>query len=264
MLKQMLFSAALAALSMSTAQAALSPPDATLDGDKIEVKQDQMQSGYIGETRDMTMTIINAQGEQSERKLRFEGWEGINRHDKTILHFSAPADLKGTALLTHEQGDGDDDQWLWLPAAERVKRIASSNKSGSFMGSEFAYEDLVVRQLDKYSFKYLGDEVIDGKDCYVIERTPRSKTSGYSKVIRWRMKDNLQELRTDYYDRKSELLKQRLMEGHHLVDGYWRVTKITVKNVQTSKSSTLSFDKVKIKVALPANRFSPQEFMGAE
>jgi hypothetical protein len=243
------------------AVAALKPADPALSGEDIEIKQDKMQSGYVGETRDMTMTLINAQGQQSEHRLRFEGFEGEARRDRTIVRFDHPANLKGTALLTYEQGEGDDDQWLFLPAIKRVKRIASSNQSGSFMGSEFAYEDLVVRQVDKYVFRYLGDEVIDGKDCYVIEHVPKNKKSGYSKVVRWRMKDNLQELRSDYYDRKGELLKQRFLEGHRFVDGYWRVSRITVKNVQTNKSSILSLENVRLRVTLPKDRFSVQDFM---
>jgi outer membrane lipoprotein-sorting protein len=242
------------------ALADIRPGDPALTGQGIEQKQDQMQSGYKGETRVMTLTLINAQGQESVRKLSFQGVEEADRREKTVIHFEFPPDVKGTALLTHERGAEDDDQWLYLPAIKRTKRIASSNKSGSFMGSEFAYEDMVVRQLDKYSFRYLGDETVDGKDCYVIEQTPKNASSGYSKMIRWRMKDSLQELRTDYYDRKGELLKQRAMSGHHLVDGFWRAARISVKNVQTSKASTLSFDDVKLKVDLPAHRFTVQQF----
>lgn len=251
------------AIAPFVADAAMRSPTPGMTGDEIERRQDKMQSGYVGETRDMTLTLINAQGAQSVRKLAFNGFEGTTRHDKTLLVFSYPADMKGTMLLTHEQADKDDDQWLYLPAVKRVKRIASANQSGSFMGSEFAYEDLIVRQIDKYTFRYIGDEVIDGKDCYVIERIPKNKNSGYSRVVRWRMKDNLQELRTDYYDRKGELLKRRMMEGHRLIDGFWRVRKISVVNVQTNKKSTITFDDVKLKVALPEQKFSVQQ-LGAD
>jgi len=201
---------------------------------------------------------------QSVRKLTFAGFEGRDRQEKTRVTFTYPPDMKGSSLLTHEHGQEDDDQWLFLPEIKRVKRIASANQSGSFMGSEFAYEDLVVRQLDKYTFNYLGDETVDGKDCYVIERIPRNKNSGYSKVVRWRMKDNLQELKSSYYDRKGDLLKERLMEGHHLVDGFWRVRQITVTNVQTNKKSMLAFDNVKLKLNLPEREFSVQEFNAAQ
>lgn len=244
-------------------QAELRTADPALNGYDIEVKQDQMQSNYVGEVRQMTLTLINAQGKESVRKLVFEGFEGLSRRDKTKVTFTYPADMKGAALLTHENGEGDDDQWLYLPAVKRTKRIASSNQSGSFMGSEFSYEDLVVRQLDKYNFRYIGDETIEGKDCFVVERIPKNKKSGYSRVVRWRMKDNLQELRTDYYDRKGDLLKTRMMHGHHLVDGFWRVQKIEVANAQTNKKSTLTFDEVKLKVQIPEDHFSTQSLDSA-
>ncbi len=246
------------------ASASLLPATPYLSGEEIEIKQDQMQTGYIGETRTMTLTLGNAQGEESVRKVAFEGYEGDGRKDKTVLRFTYPADLKGTSLLTYEQGDKDDDQWLYLPSIKRVKRIASSNQSGSFMGSEFAYEDLVARQIDKFTSRYLGEEEVDGKDCYVIESIPKNKNSGYSKVVRWRIKSNLQELKTDYYDRKGELLKQRKMEGYQKYDGFWRVKKIFVKNVQTNKYSILTFDEVKVKLNLPEHKFSVQEFSANE
>jgi outer membrane lipoprotein-sorting protein len=256
--------AATAAVTSLRAHAELRPPQPGLTGQALEEKQDQMQSGYVGETREMTLTLISVQGAESVRKVRFEGQEGVGRHDKSRLSFTYPADMDGAMLLTHEQAERDDDQWLYLPAVKRIKRIATANQSGSFMGSEFAYEDLVVRQLDKYEFRYIGDETIDGKDCYVIERTPKNRSSGYSRIVRWRMKDNLQELRSDYYDRKGELLKRRDMTGHRLVEGYWRVRSILVTNVQTGRKSRLSFDDVKLKVNLPAERFSVQEFNAAQ
>lgn len=246
------------------ALASLRPPAQGLDGMEIERRQDAMQSGYVGEIRSMTLTLFNAQNEQSVRKLTFTGFEGRERQEKTLLTFTYPVDMKGSSLLTHEHGEADDDQWLYLPEVRRVKRIASSNRSGSFMGSEFAYEDLVVRQLDKWDFSYVGDETIDGKDCYVVERTPKNRSSGYSKVRVWRMKDNLQELRSQYFDRKGELLKERVMEGHRLIDGFWRVRSITVSNVQTNKKSVLSFDDVKLKLSLPERQFSVQEFNAAQ
>jgi hypothetical protein len=259
-----LLASVLAATVATASAGSLTPPESSLTGEEIEIRQDKMQSGYGAETRELTMTLVNAQGEQSQRKLRFEGFEGADQRDRTILRFNYPADVKGTALLTHEQGAGDDDQWLFLPAVQRVKRIASSNQSGSFVGSEFAYEDLVVGQLDKYTYRYVGDETIDGQACYVIEYVPKNKKSGYSKLTRWRIKDNLQELRTDFYDRKGELLKQRFIEGHRQVNGFWRVGKVTVKNVQTNKSSVLAFDQINIKVVLPESRFNVQEFMAAQ
>jgi hypothetical protein len=250
------------ALTPIAALAELQPGDPEHDGLALERRADQMEAGYIGEYRDMTLVMINAQGQEAVRQLSYEALEEPDRNDKTVIRFTFPPDTKGTTLLTHERGAEDDDQWLYLPSLKRVKRIASSNKSGSFMGSEFAYEDMVARQFQKYHFRYLRDEVVDGRDYYVIERTPKSANSGYSKVTRWLFKDNLQELKSDFYDRKGQLLKQRIMEGHHQVNGYWRVSKITVNNVQTGKSSVLTFDDVQVKVAQPARKFSVRGFGG--
>ncbi len=238
------------------ANADMRPPTPGIEALDIERKADEIQAGYIGEFRKMTLTLINAEGQESQRKLDFWGHEEPDRHDKTLVRFSFPPDIKDTALLTYEKGAEDDDQWLYLPALKRAKRIASSNKSGSFMGSEFAYEDLVVRQFEKYNFKYLGDDTVDGKDCYVMERTPKNSNSGYSKIIRWRYKDNLQEAKSQYFDRKGELIKERFLEGHHQVEGIWRSKKITVRNVQTKKASTLSFDEIKLKIPTDASMFT--------
>jgi hypothetical protein len=225
---------------------------------EIEVQADALQKDYKAERRQMTLTLINAQGQQSVRKVIYESLEGKDRQDKTLISFAYPPDLKGTSLLTYEHTVGDDDQWLYLPTLQRVKRIASSNKSGSFMGSEFAYEDLVARQLEKFDYRYLREEQVDARRCHVIERIPRDKNSGYSKIVQWRLADNLQELKSEYYDRKGELLKYRLMDGHHQVAGIWRANKITVTNVQTSKKSVLSFDEIAIKIDLPAGKFQVQ------
>jgi hypothetical protein len=256
-----LFGAASALLLSLAPATAVGPADTAADQVKareIEVQADALQKDYKAERRQMTLTLISAQGQQSVRKVTYESLEGADRQDKTLISFVYPPDMKGVSLLTYEHTVGDDDQWLYLPSLQRVKRIASSNKSGSFMGSEFAYEDLVVRQLENFDYRYLREEVVDGKRCHVIERLPRDKNSGYSKIIRWRLADSLQELKSEYYDRKGELLKVRIMEGHHQVAGIWRVNRITVTNVQTNKKSVLSFDEIAIKIDIPAGKFQVQ------
>lgn len=242
--------------SSFSSYAELQPPTAGLTAIDIERKADEMQAGYIGEARNTTLTLINTDGQESQRKLDFLGHEETDRHDKTIINFTYPPDIKDTALLTHENGSDDDDQWLYIPSLKRAKRIASSNKSGSFVGSEFAYEDLVIRQIEKYTFNYLGDDTVDGKPCYVIEKTPKNTTSGYSKIISWRYKDNYQEAKTEYFDRKGELLKKRSIEGYHQVEGFWRATKISMQNVQTNKASTLAFSDIQLKLPQEGSRFT--------
>jgi len=104
---------------------------------------------------------------------------------KSLTIFDMPADVKGTALLTFSHKTGNDDQWLYLPALKRVKRISSSNKSGPFMGSEFAYEDISSEEVEKYTYRYIRDEDFDGQATFVVERYPVDKKSGYTRQVVW-------------------------------------------------------------------------------
>ena len=115
----------------------------------------------------MTNTEIRHRG-RSETKH----WREQTRGDLSLVIFDTPADVKGTAFLSHTKKAGSDDQWLYLPALKRVKRIASSNQAGPFMGSEFAYEDISSQELEKYTYKYLRNEDYGGLDCFVVEYDP--------------------------------------------------------------------------------------------
>ena len=111
-------------------------------GMAITVEADKRNSGWGDSRVDMEMILRNRQGQESKRELRSRSLEKPDDGDWSMIIFDKPKDVKGTALLTHSHKVDPDDQWLFLPALKRVKRIASNNKSGPFMGSEFAYEDL--------------------------------------------------------------------------------------------------------------------------
>ena len=116
--------------------------------------------------------------------------------------FDKPRDVKGTAFLSFSHAVGADDQWLYLPALKRVKRIASRNKSGPFMGSEFAYEDLSSFEVEKYTYKFLRDETCEGGTCYVVEQYPVDKNSGYTRRVVWLDHNEYRVWKIDFYDRK--------------------------------------------------------------
>ena len=117
------------------------------------------------------MLIENSVGELSRREMRQMSLEVPTDGDKNIMVFDRPRDLKGTAILTFTHKTTPDEQWLYLPALKRVKRISSADKSGPFMGSEFAYEDLSSQEVEKYVYRYLRDESLEGELCFVVERT---------------------------------------------------------------------------------------------
>jgi hypothetical protein len=210
-------------------------------GQKIAVDAHNTNAGWATERSQLTMLLVSAQGDQTTRKLNIDTRELANDGDRSRVTFEWPADVKGTRMLTWSHKDGNDDQWLYLPAIKRVKRISASDKSGSFMGSEVAYEDLGSQEPEKYRYKWLADAKENGRDCWQLERVPVSKTSGYARHVVWMDKEWFLPVHIDYYDRKNELLKTSLYSGHQKYGKTWRVNKIEVANVQTKKKTVLTW-----------------------
>jgi outer membrane lipoprotein-sorting protein len=223
----------------------------------IMKQQDERNSGFKDYTASMIMVLKNAQGDETTRSLRAAALEVSNDGDKSHMVFDKPADVRGTAILTHSHAK-NDDQWLFLPAVKRVKRLNSNNKSGPFMGSEFAYEDLSSQMLEKYDYKHLRDEKCGELQCHVVERTPRYEHSGYTRQILWIDAKELRTFKIDYYDRKSELLKTLTQSGFKLHAGkFWRPETGTMVNHQTQKSTVLTFKDLVFGKGLKAGEFEP-------
>ena len=226
--------------------------------ENIEVakKSDKVTDGFESSIAKMEMILINASGQKSVRDMEMKTLEGENG-DKSISTFLSPADVKGTKTLTHEHIDRDDDQWLYLPALKRVKRIASRNKSGSFMGSEFSYEDIGNQNYQKYTYEGEAKEVeLNGVKCYKVSRVPIDKNSGYTKQIIWVDTANFLIQQIEYYDRKKELLKTATFSDYKQIDGIWRVGKIEMRNHQNDKSTILIWKEEKIKAGLSDKEFN--------
>ena len=206
------------------------------------------------------MILRNKQGQTSERELRIRMLEVPNDGDRSLCIFDSPADVKGTILLTYTHKEKPDDQWLYLPALERVRRIAAQNKSGSFVGSEFAYEDIATQTIEKYSYRWLRDEILDNQECHVIERRPLDpRDSGYRRQIVWIDAEHLRMLKVDYYDRKDSLLKTLTFKDYRrYLDRFWRPHDMTMVNHQTGKSSQLLWSEYSFGNGLSETDFKDQ------
>lgn len=212
--------------------------------------------GFGNFTARQTMILRNRQGQESQRQLRFRVIEMEGDGDRSMFVFDEPRDVKGTALLVHAHVEEDDDQWLYLPALKRVKRISSSNRSGSFMGSEFAYEDMSPQEVEKFTWRYLRDEPCKELTCTVSERIPTDKKSGYSRQLVWRDKDHLRIHKVEYYDRKNEHLKTLTLENYQqFLERYWYAEEMTMVNHQTGKSSVLMWSDYEFRTGLEARDF---------
>jgi len=215
---------------------------ATLEEQGLAIAQeaDMRDSGYKNYTNDVKMILKNKQGQESIREIRSKTLEVDGDGDKSMTIFDKPRDIKGTALLSFTHKEGADDQWLYLPALKRVKRIASDNKSGPFMGSEFAYEDITSQEVEKYTYKFLKDGTLDGMDVFVFERYPVDRKSGYTRQIIWMDKENYKERKIEYYDRKNALLKTLVFADYNLYrDKFYRAQDMHMVNHQTGKSTRL-------------------------
>ena len=228
----------LAALVQAPSPGAGATPEET--GRRIAEEARAREAGFGTYTARQTMILRNKQGQESRRRLRVKVLEVPGEGDKSLFVFDEPRDVQGTALLIHARKEDADDQWLYLPALKRVKRISSSNRSGSFMGSEFAYEDLTAQAVEKFSYRYLRDEPCGRQTCAVYERFPQDRKSGYKRQVVWRDKEELRVWKVEYYDRKDAHLKTlTLGDYQQYLDRYWRAAEMTMENHLTGKSTVL-------------------------
>jgi len=209
-------------------------------GRAIVEEADRRDSGWVDSTSNMRMILRNKQGQESERILRIKNREVEGDGDQSLTIFDTPRDVKGTAFLSYTHALTPDDQWLYLPALKRVKRISSSNKSGPFMGSEFAFEDLTSFEVEKYTYKWLRDESLDGIDCFVVEYYPAYKHSGYTRQVAWVNKTTYRPEKVEFYDRKDVLLKTLSYKGYKQYLGrFWRPDSMHMVNHQTGKETDI-------------------------
>ena len=213
---------------------------------------------------DSTMLLINDSGQTRERKsITLTKLQKNGIDSKLLVRFLSPADIKGTSFLQVEHAEGDDDQWIYLPALKKSRRLVASNKKDSFVGSDFSYGDILLPKVDFYRHTLLRTETIDGKECYVVESAPRDedvkRNSGYSKKITWVRKDNFLETKVEYYDLAGRLLKTQSISGHQLVDPdtqRWFALRREMINHQTGHKTILVFERIETGVPAADDLFT--------
>ena len=211
-------------------------------GLEIATELDKRDTGFKDSTSTMVMVLSDQHGQSTQRAIRTRTLEGSSEGDLSLVIFDSPGDVRGTAFLSHTKKAGSDDQWLFLPALKRVKRIASSNKAGPFMGSEFAYEDISSQEVEKYTYNYLRDEKVNGLDCFLVEYDPVDRKSGYSRQLVWIDKKEYRLQKIEFYDRKNSLLKTLSYADYNKFLGkYWRADTLSMENHQTGKKTQLQF-----------------------
>ncbi len=243
-----------AVLLMTIAYAAQAKDDR---GFEIAARSDRTDLGFGDSEVELKMVLRNAAGQEATRALRIATLEKPDESvgDKSLVVFDTPRDIEGTALLSHAKILDPDDQWLYLPALKRVKRISSSNKSGPFVGSEFAFEDFTAIELNKFSYTYVGEVPCGDLTCDVLERTPRYENSGYTKQISWVDQADYQIRKVEFYDRRGDLLKVLELKDYRNYDGIWRAHTLSMSNVQTNKQTDFLYGDYTFDNGLAENDF---------
>jgi len=190
--------------------------------EKVEARDDGNNM-----TAHMEMILIDRRGDERVRMLR-QFAKDFGKDEYRLMFFLEPADVAGTGFLTYDYDDPDrdDDQWLYLPALKKTKRIASSDKSGSFMGSDFTYSDMTDRDLEDYDFQLVKESMVDKEKVWVIEATPRTKEvideTGYTKSLLLVRQDNYVVIRAVHYEEKAGRLKFFEIKDLGQIDGIWQ------------------------------------------
>jgi len=221
----------------------------------IEIMDKNFMVGkYADSTSETTMTLTNKSGQQRVRKTFGTSKLDNNGIDnKRMTRFLEPTDVKGTVSLLVEHSDKDDDIWIYLPSVKKVRRLISSNKKDSFVGTDFSYGDVIGHKVKEWSHTIVKEEDVDGKPCYVIESIPKDATiktnTGYSKRIGWIQKDNLVTVKAISYDEAGELLKEAKYSHWKEVDTVkhkWQAGILEAKNLQTGHSTVITIDQFKV------------------
>jgi hypothetical protein len=244
----------LAALLLGVSGAVFAAEDKGFD---IAARSDRTDLGFSDSEVDLQMILRNAAGQESTRSLRIATLEKPDESvgDKSLVVFDTPRDIEGTALLSHAKILDPDDQWLYLPALKRVKRISSSNKSGPFVGSEFAFEDFTAIELNKFDYTWVGEAPCGDLTCDVLERTPRYENSGYTKQVSWIDQTDFQIRKVEFYDRRGDLLKVLELNDYRSYEGIWRAHHLSMSNVQTNKQTDLLYGDYEFGTGLAENDF---------
>lgn len=206
---------------------------------------------------ELTMSLINSRGDTRVREIK-QFTKDMGDMEKKIMFFKSPADVRNTSFMSwsYDEEGKDDDQWIYLPALKKTKRISSDSKSDSFMGSDFTYDDLGDRHPTADNHKIMREEKLNGEDCYVVESLPKDEEYMYSKTITWVIKDKWIGLKRDFYDEDGEMLKTLTVKKYEKIKGYWIQNESEMINVQKDHTTHMMLNDIKIDTGISDSKFT--------
>lgn len=206
---------------------------------------------------ELTMTLINSRGSKRVRELT-QFYKDYGDEEKKIMFFKAPADVRNTSFMnwSYDDPSKDDDQWIYLPALKKVKRISSDSKDDYFMGSDFTYDDLGERHPNEDHHKLIRIENLNGEECYVVESTSKEEGYMYSKTITWVIKDKWIGLKKEFYDEEGEFLKTLTVDDYEKIQGFWTILHAEMKNDQKDHKTVMEYKDIEINTEIRDDYFT--------
>ncbi len=232
-----------------------------LDGKEIAIKAHDVSKSKTTHSA-VSMTLVDKNGKSDVRMIEEFGKKDGDL-SSTVMVFKSPASVKNTRFLKQENDGSADDKWIYLPALKRVRRIASSDGSKSFMGTDFTYDDMESRDVERDNHTLLREESINGEDCYVVRGEAKdSSDSQYSYRVSWIRKDNFVPVKVELFDKSQELIKIMTVRNLQNIDGFWTPMDVVMENVQTKHKTELSIKKIEFDKGVNPKVFS-QSFLSS-
>ena len=228
-----------------------------MTGEAIIKQARQNATGFHDMTNRLQMVLIDEKGERTEREMLVKALVEKDGTSHSLSIFSAPQRERGIALLTETKPHDEDLQWLYLPSTKRLKRITGDNRTSSFRGSEFTFEDLSDQDTKLYRFEKTGEEACGDLTCYVVDRFPgKGLESSYSKTRLWIDKEHFRPIKADFYDKDGKMFKTMQAKNYTLFDNrFWKPASVIMTNHSNGRSTELNSLELKINTGL-----SPREF----
>ncbi len=222
----------------------------SLSGYDVMKKSDEVPSPETSSST-ATLTIHSKKGTDRIRKVIMKK-KDYGDVSKELIVFSSPKDVSGTGYLMFEYevdasgAKKDSDNWLYMPAMKKTRRIASSGSEseGSFMGTDFTYKDMGDRDINKYDYNLLGEEAIDGVECYKVESISKDKTVKDPRSIVYIAKSDFIMRRCEFFDRQNQLHRILYCTDFTTIDGYTTAQKLKMENVQTGTWSLIESENI--------------------
>lgn len=228
--------------------------------DEIMLKYDRLKKPEYS-SNITTMILINNSGKKKIRKMEVYTAK-TEKGENSFIEFLLPADVKGTKFLTIGNDNGNDEQRLFLPALNRIRKISSSGKKGKFMGSDLTFYDMETKKLKDFTYKLSGEGSIEGRPCWIIESTPTDTDAPYSKAYLYISREDYYCYKRELFDKSGEHVKTITIVETKIIDGIIIPTKIFVDNLEENHKTLMSVSDIKINCEIDRSKFTIKNLKG--